>query len=270
MTSHCGRWRAASSAAAWHIAAVSEKFPDATTPTERSRAAASISPKSAAVRPELPITTATPASIAASVFALTAVAEVKSTSTSTPSSASRTLACTGTPSASPPSASPRSRPAADRLTAEPSARSGASSTAGTSARPVQPVAPAMQTVRSWVACTISSSFPGVTVRPEELPDVADEQIGRLHGGEVTAALEDRPVRDAVLALGERADGAIHREHRHAGWDADGGLGACHRLAPSTYWSADDAAVLVSQYGDAPAGSVSGVEKVKPGSDGMMR
>jgi hypothetical protein len=40
MTSHCGRWRAASSAAAWSIAAVREKFPDATTPTERSRAAA--------------------------------------------------------------------------------------------------------------------------------------------------------------------------------------------------------------------------------------
>ncbi len=53
-----------------------EKFPDATTPIERSRAAASISTRSAADRPELPITTATPASIAASVFALTAVADV--------------------------------------------------------------------------------------------------------------------------------------------------------------------------------------------------
>ena len=58
------------------IAAVSEKFPDATTPTERSRAAASISAKSSAVSPDVPITTATPASIAASVFALTAVADV--------------------------------------------------------------------------------------------------------------------------------------------------------------------------------------------------
>jgi hypothetical protein len=76
MTSHCGRWRAASSAAAWHIAAVREKFPDATTPTERSRAAASMSSKSAAVRPELPITTATPASIAARTLLLTAVADV--------------------------------------------------------------------------------------------------------------------------------------------------------------------------------------------------
>ena len=76
MTSHCGRWRAASSAAACAIAAVSKKFPDATTPTERSRAAASSSARSSAVRPELPITTATPAPIAASAFALTAVAEV--------------------------------------------------------------------------------------------------------------------------------------------------------------------------------------------------
>ena len=76
MTSHCGRWRAASSAAAEHIAAVSEKFPEATTPTERARAAASMSAKSAAVSPELPITTATPASIAASAFAFTAVSDV--------------------------------------------------------------------------------------------------------------------------------------------------------------------------------------------------
>ena len=76
MTSHCGRWRAASSAAAWHIAAVSEKLPDATTPTERSRAAASISAKSSAVRPDVPITTATPASIAASAFALTTSTDV--------------------------------------------------------------------------------------------------------------------------------------------------------------------------------------------------
>ena len=76
MTSHRGRCRAASNAAAWHIAAVSEKLPDATTPTERSRAAASISAKSSAVRPELPITTPTPAPIAAVTFALTAVADV--------------------------------------------------------------------------------------------------------------------------------------------------------------------------------------------------
>jgi hypothetical protein len=36
-------WRAASSAAACAMAAVTEKFPAATTPTPRSRAAASIS-----------------------------------------------------------------------------------------------------------------------------------------------------------------------------------------------------------------------------------
>ena len=76
MTSQCGRWRAASSAAAEHIAAVSEKLPDATTPTERSRAAASMSAKSSAVSPDVPITTATPASTASSVFALTASTEV--------------------------------------------------------------------------------------------------------------------------------------------------------------------------------------------------
>ena len=76
MTSHCGRWRAASSAAAWHIAAVSEKLPDATTPTERSRAAASISSKSSAVRPELPITTRDAGLDRGQPFAFTAVADV--------------------------------------------------------------------------------------------------------------------------------------------------------------------------------------------------
>src|SRR3954454_19538500 len=54
-----------------------------------------------------------------------------------PSSASATLPYAGAP--------PTSPPAADRLTAEPSDRSGASSTPRTSACPVQPVAPAMQT-----------------------------------------------------------------------------------------------------------------------------
>jgi len=77
-------------AVAWHIAAVMEKFPDATTPSPRARAAASISSKSEAERPELPITTATPASIASSVLGFTAAADVKSTRTSTPSSASLT------------------------------------------------------------------------------------------------------------------------------------------------------------------------------------
>jgi hypothetical protein len=51
-------------------------LPDATTPAPRSRAAASISAKSSAVRPELPTTTDTPARTAASVFAFTAVADV--------------------------------------------------------------------------------------------------------------------------------------------------------------------------------------------------
>ena len=47
-----------------------------TTPTGRARAAASISAKSSADRPDVPITTATPASIAASAFALTASTDV--------------------------------------------------------------------------------------------------------------------------------------------------------------------------------------------------
>ena len=76
MTSQFGRWRAASSAAAEAIAAVSEKLPEATTPTDRSRAAASMSAKSSAVRPEVPITTATPASIAASALPFTASTDV--------------------------------------------------------------------------------------------------------------------------------------------------------------------------------------------------
>ena len=91
--------------------------------------------------------------------------------TSTPSSAPPTVACTGTPSASPPSASPRSRPAAERATAQRSVRSGASRTAGTSARPAQPVAPAMHTDRpaiyvprevpysSWRRTQISGGLP---------------------------------------------------------------------------------------------------------------
>jgi hypothetical protein len=55
---------------------VSEKFPADTTPTPCSRAAASISSKSAAVSPDVPITTATPRAIAASAFRLTTSCEV--------------------------------------------------------------------------------------------------------------------------------------------------------------------------------------------------
>ena len=67
---------AASSAAACAIAAVTEKFPDEITPTPRARAASSNSAKSSAVRPEVPITTATPRSIAVSALALTASCDV--------------------------------------------------------------------------------------------------------------------------------------------------------------------------------------------------
>ena len=100
MTSQCGRWRAASSAPAAIIAAVSEKLPDETAPTPASRAAASIASKSSAVSPEVPITTATPAPIAVSACSRATSCDVKSISTSTPSSASPTLAKTGAPETS--------------------------------------------------------------------------------------------------------------------------------------------------------------------------
>ena len=92
MISQLGRYRAASVAAAFAIAAVSEKLPAEMAPTPRSRAAASIASKSSAVSPDVPITTATPRSIAASAFAFATSWEVKSIITSTPSSASATEA----------------------------------------------------------------------------------------------------------------------------------------------------------------------------------
>ena len=70
--------------------------------------------------------------------------DVKSISTSTPSSASATAPYTGTPSGARPSASPRSLPAAARATALRSSRSSAARMPSASARPVQPVAPARQ------------------------------------------------------------------------------------------------------------------------------
>jgi len=76
MISRFGRNRAARSAAACAIAAVIEKLPAATTPTPASRAAASISAKSSAPRPEVPMTTETPRSMAASVAPRTAWSDV--------------------------------------------------------------------------------------------------------------------------------------------------------------------------------------------------
>src|SRR5919201_5077827 len=139
MISQLGRCRAASCAAALAIAAVREKFPAEMAPTPRSRAAASIASKSAAVSPDVPMTTAAPRPTASSAFALATSWDVKSTSTSTPSSASLTLAYTGAPRHSP--------PADERLTADRSSMSSAAATASAIADPVQPVAPATHTRR---------------------------------------------------------------------------------------------------------------------------
>jgi hypothetical protein len=97
-----------------------------------------------------------------------------------PSSASRAFVCTGTPSASPPSASPRSRPAADRLTAERSVRSRASNTAGTRARPVQPVAPAMHTDKPSVCGKVQPFIVGET-RSVIIADVEHLHLGERAG-----------------------------------------------------------------------------------------
>jgi len=48
---------------------------------------------------------------------------------------------------------------------------------------------------------------------EEVPDVVDEQIGGLHGGEVAAAAEFGPVHDCVLELDSAPDRHIQGEHR---------------------------------------------------------
>src|SRR5450631_2762468 len=130
------------------MAAVSEKFPAAMTPTPFARAAASMTANSSAVSPEEPTTTQTPRSRASSVLRSTASCEVMSTRTSTPPRASATVALTGTPLRGPPQAWPRSAPAADRATAEDSSRSSVASTASATARPVQPVAPATHTLRT--------------------------------------------------------------------------------------------------------------------------
>src|SRR6266511_6088089 len=53
--------------------------------------------------------------------------------------------------------------------------------------------------------------------PEEIPEVSDEQLRRVHGGEVPAAVEHRPVDDVVRAFGEPPDGVeVVLEHGHAG------------------------------------------------------
>src|SRR5579872_147626 len=58
-------------------------------------------------------------------------------------------------------------------------------------------------------------------RAEERTDVADEEIGRFHRGEVAATLELRPVDDVVAALSVAADGDVLSENGDAGWRGGG-------------------------------------------------
>ena len=51
---------------------------------------------------------------------------------------------------------------------------------------------------------------------EKRLDVADEEIGHFHRGEVAAAIELRPVRDAIARIEDGADGSIGGEDRDAG------------------------------------------------------
>ena len=131
--------RATSSAAACAIAAVSEKLPAAIDADAALARGGVDLLEVGGGQPDVPITTATPRSIAASAFAFTTWCDVKSISTSTPSSASRRRS--RTPSA-PRRASPVRRPSARRRCA---ARGRRRRGRRRRARcPVQPVAPAMQ------------------------------------------------------------------------------------------------------------------------------
>ena len=88
-------------------------------------------------------------------------------------------------------------------------------------------------------------------RSEEGPQVVDEQLGLLHGGEVAAARHVGPVRHVVAPLDPGAREAQHLLGiaRDAGGDAD----ELRRRAPeptcwcSQYSRADDVIVCVTQY-----------------------
>src|SRR5262249_11987864 len=67
---------------------------------------------------------------------------------------------------------------------------------------------------------------------EELPHIADQQVGCFHGGEVAAAAELGPVHDVVVAFGGGPDGGGGGGHPHPGraWGLGRGLGPrCGRL-----------------------------------------
>ena len=55
----------------------------------------------------------------------------------------------------------------------------------------------------------SSSGGSMGHRPEEVPQVVDEELGLFHGGEVTATRHVAPVRDVVAPLDPRAREAHH-------------------------------------------------------------
>jgi hypothetical protein len=52
-------------------------------------------------------------------------------------------------------------------------------------------------------------------RGDERTDILHEQLGLLQGGEVSPAVELRPVHDLVRLLGEAPDGEVVREHGDA-------------------------------------------------------
>ena len=186
----------------------------------------------------MPITTATPRSIADSALGLTTSCEVKSISTSTPSSASSTLAWTGAPWASP--------PAAERLTPERRARSSAAATASASALPVQPVTPATQMLRVGMGRMMTCEDSGVvTVRDGFYDEMLDEGAQpRAHARTLVEALEALGP-EALAAAGRRRDAIFMQQgitFDAAGPDAEGPvrdrpfpLDLVPRIIPAAEW-----------------------------------
>src|SRR5262247_825764 len=84
--------------------------------------------------------------------------------------------------------------------------------------------------RRWPSSGPSVALLASPQGAEELAHVADQQVGDLHGGEVAATVELRPVDDGVGPFGEAPDreGDLAREDRHAG----GGHRRLLRRAPA--------------------------------------
>src|SRR6266496_1485513 len=69
--------------------------------------------------------------------------------------------------------------------------------------------------------TLPSTLPTIVLLlsvAEELPQLADEQLGLLGRGKVPASRQLRPALHVVVVLGDPTGGAVQlfREHRHAG------------------------------------------------------